>query len=93
MARLACPHCARPIAANPIGRWYSKFQCPHCRGALRFSATTNTMGLASSVGFFMMIWALVMGRSPIAQTVAIAAGAAWLALMGLSYVLRGIEKG
>jgi hypothetical protein len=92
MARLACPHCGKPVSANPIGRWYAKFQCPHCRGALRFTRATNLLGLASSAGFFTMVWALVMGRAPVAHWAAAYAAAAWLVLMAVSYLLRGVEK-
>ena len=93
MTRLACPHCAQPVSANPVGRWYAKFQCPHCRKTLRFTSATNTLGLASSIAFFTMVWALVMGLAKAAGWVAGAAAVLWLAFMALSYALRGIEKG
>jgi DNA-directed RNA polymerase subunit RPC12/RpoP len=92
MAKLRCPHCDHPVAANPLGRWYSRFQCPHCRGKLRFDARTNAVGMAGSAFFVVMVWALVMGRSPLAATLAWAAGATWLASLGLSYALRRVVK-
>ncbi|HUP97562.1 MAG TPA: hypothetical protein VM073_06470 [Usitatibacter sp.] len=92
MARLTCPHCARPVAAHPTGRWYRTFLCPHCRQKLRFTPLTNTLGLASSALFFAMVWALVMGRGETARWVVLGSGLAWLLLLGASHVLRGIEK-
>jgi len=93
MPRLACPHCQQPVAANPIGRWYAKFQCPHCRKTLRFTSVTNVLGIAGSAAFFTMVWALVMGITPAARWVTVGAAGIWLLLMGLSYVVRGVEKG
>ena len=61
MSRLACPHCSKPIAANPIGRWHVKFACPHCRGQLQFDRATNAIGVGGSLFFFMMTFAIVMG--------------------------------
>ena len=93
MARLECPHCGKPVAANPVGRWYARFKCPHCGGALGFTKLTNVLGLASSAAFFAMVWALVMGINQSARSVAIYAGAVWLVLLAASYLLRGVKKG
>ena len=93
MPRLACPHCGKPVVANPTGRWYAGFLCPHCRGKLRFTGLTNTLGIASSALFFATIWVLVMGRAPLAYWIAAGTGAATLVLIAASYALRGIEKG
>jgi len=90
---LACPHCQHPVAANPLGRWFSRFQCPHCGKALQFDARTNVLGAVGSALFFIMAWALLMGGSDDAQHAAIVAGALWLAAMAASYALRRIEKG
>ena len=40
-----------------------------------------------------MVWALVMGITPAARWVTAGAAGIWLLLMGLSYVVRGVEKG
>lgn len=93
MARLACPHCGKPVAANPVGRWYARFKCPHCGAGLGFTTLTNGLGLASSAAFFAMVWALVMGINESARSVAIYAGAVWLVLLAASYLVRGVEKG
>jgi hypothetical protein len=92
MARLACPHCSKPVKANPIGRWYSRFSCPHCQGALQFDAITNAIGLGGSTLFFVMMWALVMGASPTANQLAIAAGVVCVLAIVVSYLLRRIVK-
>jgi DNA-directed RNA polymerase subunit RPC12/RpoP len=92
MAKLHCPHCNQPVAASPLGRWYSRFQCPHCRGKLQFDARTNAIGMAGSAFFFIMVWAIIMGRSPIATTLAWAAAAVWIASLALSYALRRVVK-
>jgi uncharacterized protein YbaR (Trm112 family) len=93
MSRLLCPHCNQPVKANPLGRWYSKFICPHCRKALQFDQTTNVTGMAGSLLFFVMVFALVMGQTDGAKVFAAAAGALWLVSLGLSYALRRIVKG
>jgi transposase-like protein len=78
------------VSANPLGRWYQRFQCPHCRKALQFDRKTNLLG-AFGAGCFVAAGAgLIMGGVPFAIAVAVAA---WVVLMGLSYALRGIEKG
>lgn len=92
MARLRCPHCDHPVAANPIGRWYSRFQCPHCRETLQFDARTNAIGVAGSAFFFIMAWALVGGEAH-AGPIAWAAGGLWLASLALSHALRRVVKG
>ena len=93
MTRLLCPHCSRPVKANPLGRWYARFICPHCRGALQFDQKTNAIGVAGSVLFFVMAFALVMGRGESAKLLAAVAGAFWVVSLGLSYALRRIVKG
>ena len=92
MPRLSCPHCGQPVQANPIGRWYAGFLCPHCRGKLRFTGLTNSLGIASSAFFFATIWALAMGRAPVGYWVAAGTGAACILLTAASYALRRIEK-
>jgi glutaredoxin len=79
------------VTANPIGRWYSRFQCPHCHEVLQFDTRTNAIGVAGSAFFFIMAWAL-MGGEPNAAPLAWIAGAIWLASLGLSYALRRVEK-
>ena len=93
MAKLACPHCNQPVVANPLGRWFAHFQCPHCRKMLQFDARTNATGVAGSALFFIMAWALVGERSDFANTVAWVAGALWLASMAVSYAMRNVVKG
>jgi uncharacterized protein YbaR (Trm112 family) len=92
MARLSCPHCGEPIAANPIGRWYARFACPHCRGKLQFDARTNMIGIAGTLPFFVMMYALVLGHGESARLVALAAGAAWALSLAASYLLRGVTR-
>ena len=93
MKNLTCPHCSQPVAANPLGRWFSRFQCPHCGKPLQFDARTNAIGAAGSACFFIMAWALLMDSSEEAQRVAWGAGALWLAAMALGYASRRIKKG
>jgi uncharacterized protein YbaR (Trm112 family) len=93
MTRLACPHCAKPIAANPIGRWYRPFQCPHCRGALQFDAFTNALGIGGSALFFVMVYALVMGTGEKAHLLALASGLLWVLSLAASYAFRRVVKG
>ncbi|MGZ5081046.1 MAG: hypothetical protein ACXWHZ_16830, partial [Usitatibacter sp.] len=78
MTKMLCPHCSRPVKANPLGRWYAKFICPHCRGALKFDAATNAIGVAGSLLFFVMAFALVMGSGESARLLAAASGALWI---------------
>ena len=89
---LTCPHCSRPVAANPLGRWFSRFQCPHCGKALQFDTRTNLIGAVASALFFIMAWALLMGGSDDAHHAALVAGALWIAAMALSYATRRIVK-
>ncbi len=89
---LTCPHCSQPVAANPIGRWFSRFQCPHCGKGLQFDTRTNVLGAIGSALFFIMAWALLMGGSDDARNAAIVAGVLWIATMAASYAMRRIEK-
>ena len=89
---LTCPNCGKPVAANPIGRWFSRFQCPHCRETLQFDARTNVLGAVGSALFFIMAWALLMGGGDDARNAAIVAGALWIVAMGASYGARRIVK-
>jgi transposase-like protein len=90
---LTCPHCGKPVAANPVGRWFSRFQCPHCHEVLQFDTRTNVLGAVGSALFFIMAWALLMGGGDDARNAAIVAGVLWALAMGASYAFRGIVKG
>src|SRR5258707_14128805 len=79
MTTLACPHCMKPVAANPIGRWFAPFQCPDCGKPLRFDARTNILGVVGSACFFITAWAALMGGTEDGHAVAVAAGALWVA--------------
>lgn len=92
MTRLLCPYCSRPVKANPLGRWYARFICPHCRGALQFDRATNLLGIVGSLCFLVMAFALVMGRGDSARLLAAAAGALSIVSLGLSYALRRVVK-
>ncbi|HUP30348.1 MAG TPA: hypothetical protein VM122_09265 [Usitatibacter sp.] len=92
MSRLACPYCMKPVRANPIGRWYAGFLCPHCDGKLQFDRATNAIGMGGSAFFFGMMFAIVMGRTALAHAIAAACGGLWLASLGLSYSLRRVVK-
>ena len=92
MSRLACPYCNQPVKANPIGRWYAHFLCPHCRGKLQFDRATNAIGMGGSAFFFAMMFAIVMGQTALARVIAAACGALWIASVGLSYSLRRVVK-
>jgi hypothetical protein len=92
MARRTCPHCSQPVKVSPIGRWYSRFLCPHCRRALQFGAATNAIGIVGSSFFFVMMWVLLMGESPESKWIAAGAGVLWVALVGWSYAICRIEK-
>jgi hypothetical protein len=81
------------VKANPLGRWYARFICPHCRGALRFDAATNAIGLGGSLFFFLMVFLAVTGEGDLARIGAAASAAAWLASLGLSYSIRRVVKG
>lgn len=93
MPRLTCPHCQKPVAANPIGRWYARFLCPHCRGKLQFDPITNAIGLGGSAFFFVMMYAAITGQTPMATRLAIGAGVLWVGSVGLSYAIRRVVKG
>lgn len=90
---LLCPHCGKPVQANPLGRWYARFICPHCRRALRFDARTNRIGIAGSAFFFIGGFALVMGDTQPVKILGAACLALWLASLALSFALRRIVKG
>lgn len=93
MADLRCPHCSQSVAANPLGRWFSRFQCPHCGKALQFDTRTNVAGVAGSALFFIAAWAVMGERSEQSSAVAWIAGALWLLAIGVSYFLRRVVKG
>lgn len=93
MAKLRCPHCNGPVEANPLWRWYARFLCPHCRGKLQFDTRTNWIGVGGTFFFFAMMFALVMGRTELANALAAGAGALWVLSLALSYALRRIVKG
>ena len=93
MPSLKCPHCGRAVIANPLGRWYAKFTCPHCRRPLQFDAKTNLLGALGSACFVAAGVAFIMGRPPNGAYVVAGAAAAWIVLTALSYALRGVEKG
>ncbi len=86
-ARLQCPQCTQPVAANPLGKWFSKFACPHCGANLQFDAVTNLLGAAGFAAFFVMVNALLMDWG---REAAIPAGIAWVLLVGASYGLRRV---
>jgi hypothetical protein len=90
--QLTCAHCGKPISANPIGRWFSRFQCPHCAQALQFDTRTNVLGAVGSAMFFIMAWSLLMGGGDDARNAAIVAGVLWIVLMAVTYALRGVVK-
>ena len=89
---LNCPHCSQPVAANPIGRWFSRFLCPHCGKALQFDTRTNVLGAVASGLFFIMAWALLMGGGDDARNAAVVAGVLWIVAMAASYAMRRIVK-
>jgi transposase-like protein len=89
---LHCPHCHGPVKANPVGRWFARFQCPHCAKPLQWSPLTNALGIGGSMMFFVAVYALVMGKAPWTQNLAIAAGVLWVTAVALSYALRRIAK-
>jgi len=88
-----CPACGKRIAANPVGRWYRKFKCPHCGERLRFTAHTNLMGVAGSIAFmFGAMYLAMRGTSAASTPVFQGAAAAWILLTTASYLLRGVER-
>jgi len=92
MPSLNCPHCNGRVSANPIGRWYSKFTCPHCRKPLRFKDSTNLLGALGSAAFVVAGVCYIMARPPYDGYLLAGAASAWIVLTGLSYALRGIDK-
>jgi hypothetical protein len=80
------------VKANPIGRWFAHFQCPHCKRFLQWSPMTNALGIGGSLLFFVAAYAAVMGRVPWTRYMAIVAAILWLASIALSYALRRIRK-
>lgn len=81
------------IAANPIGRWYQKFKCPHCGVALTFNRHTNLLGVVGSIAFMFGAMFLAMrGMAALASPVFLGAVAGWIGLTGASYALRGVER-
>ena len=90
---LKCPYCGGALQANPLGRWFARFQCGHCGRALQWDARTNWLGIGGSLLFFVMAYAAVMGGSDWTLHVAIAAGVLWIACLVASYLLRRIIKG
>ena len=93
MPSLTCPHCGGRVIANPLGRWHAKFTCPHCRKALRFNGNTNFLGVLGSAFFIAGGVCFIMARPPYDTYLVAGAAVAWVVLTGLSYALRGIEKG
>jgi 4-hydroxybenzoate polyprenyltransferase len=81
------------VKANPIGRWFARFQCPHCKKFLQWSALTNTLGIGGSLLFFIAAYAAVMGQQPWTRLFAAVAALFWVVALALSYALRRITKG
>lgn len=84
------PHCSKPVAANPVGRWFSRFSCPHCDEKLQFSMFTNLLGAAGFITFFVAVNALLQGWS---RDVLLLSGASWIFLIAASYGVRRVVKG
>ena len=91
--RLTCPHCGKPVKANPIGHWYQRFQCPHCKGQLQFDPVTNSLGMVASALFVVMAISMAMGRAEWTPYFALGAGVLWGLALYLSYALRRVVKG
>jgi len=90
---MLCPACNKRIAANPIGRWYRKFKCPHCGAPLRFNGHTNLLGVVGSIAFmFGAMYLAMRGTSALATPIFQGAAATWIALTAASYLLRGVER-
>jgi DNA-directed RNA polymerase subunit RPC12/RpoP len=90
---MLCPACNKRIIANPIGRWYRKFQCPHCGARLRFTGHTNLMGVVGSIAFmFGAMYLAMQGTPALAAPVFQGAAATWILLTTASYLLRGVER-
>ena len=81
------------MTANPLGRWFSTFQCPHCTKALRFDGRTNALGVAGSLCFVAACSGFSVASDPQATAVIAALFAAWVVLLGLSYTFRGVKAG
>jgi hypothetical protein len=79
------------VTANPLGRWFSTFQCPHCAKALRFDGRTNALGVVGSLCFMAAGASFGMAPGSEATTVIAVLLAAWIVLLGLSYTLRGVK--
>jgi len=92
MPALKCPHCNGVVAANPVGRWFNAFLCPHCKKPLAFDTKTNLLGVAGSLFFVAGVWTFMVEDLPNRTTILAVAAAGWIVLTGLSYALRGIEK-
>jgi hypothetical protein len=90
--KLHCPHCGGALKANPLGKWFARFQCGHCKKALQWNPLTNWLGVIGSLLFFAAAYSAVMGRAPWTQVFAITAGVLWIASLLLSYALRRIVK-
>jgi hypothetical protein len=80
------------VKANPIGRWFARFQCPHCKRLLQWSSLTNMLGIGGSLLFFVAAYAAVMGREPWTTFLAVGAAVLWLFAIAMSYALRRIIK-
>jgi len=90
---MLCPACNGRIVANPIGRWYRKFKCPHCGARLRFTTHTNLLGVVGPIAFmFAAMYLAMRGTSALATPVFQGAAATWILLTTASYLLRGVER-
>ena len=90
---LRCPACAAPIAVSPFGRWFARFQCPHCGARLRFDRTTNLLGAVGGTAFFLSGFAVaVLGTSVLEQRVFWIGVGAWIVMLGMSHALRGVRR-
>jgi uncharacterized paraquat-inducible protein A len=90
--RLICPHCQGVVAANPLGHWFQRFQCPHCKKGLQFDARTNYLGIAAAACFVAMMFSALMGEAPWTPWFPIAAGVLCAVSIALSYGMRAITK-
>ena len=81
------------MSANPIGRWYVRFLCPHCRKSLQFDGRTNLLGGIGSACFVAAGVSFIMAQPPYGTWIVGGAAAGWVVLTAMSYALRGIEKG
>jgi hypothetical protein len=70
-----------------------EIQVPALRTLLRFTALTNTLGMAGSAAFmFGGVYFAMRGPSALATPLFAAAVVAWLALTTSSYLLRSVER-